>query len=58
MGMYEALATAARLTEDSETEQLARQLQREEKEDHILAWRALPETARAASELVLSKMDK
>jgi ferritin-like metal-binding protein YciE len=53
MGMYEALATAASISGDQTTESLARELQKEEKEDHTLAWQALPESARTASAMVL-----
>ncbi len=38
MAMYEALAMVARTAGDFATEQLARQLQREEKEDHSIVW--------------------
>jgi ferritin-like metal-binding protein YciE len=57
MGMYEALATAAQAAGDRATEALARELQQEEKEDHTLAWNALPETARASSQMILSETE-
>jgi ferritin-like metal-binding protein YciE len=41
MAMYEALATVAAQAGDRETEQLARQLQSEEKKDHQDSWRLL-----------------
>ncbi|HEY3742221.1 MAG TPA: DUF892 family protein [Bryobacteraceae bacterium] len=53
MGMYEALASAAAASNDSTTEQLARTLQSEEKDDHRLAWQALPQSVRSSSSLVL-----
>jgi ferritin-like metal-binding protein YciE len=45
MAMYEALATVAGASGDSATEQLARQLQREEKEDHAIVWSMLASSA-------------
>ena len=55
MGMYEALATAAKDCGDAVTERLARELQQEEMEDHTLAWDALPPTARESAQLTLSE---
>jgi ferritin-like metal-binding protein YciE len=43
--MYEALATVAAEAGDVETERLARQLQEEEREDHHVTWRILPDSA-------------
>ena len=54
MAMYEALQTAAKAAGDAETFTLAQQLQREESEDHRLAWEKLPEAARTSSRAVLS----
>ena len=48
MAMYESLAIAAREAGDAETEQLARQLQQEEREDYDIAWALLPESAARA----------
>lgn len=48
MGMYESLAAAAQAAGDTETAQLARQLQSEEKQDHTNAWEQLGRTARTA----------
>lgn len=45
MAMYEALAAVAEAAGDQETVALARELQKEEKEDHTLAWRKLSESA-------------
>jgi ferritin-like metal-binding protein YciE len=45
MAMYEALATVARSAGDFATEQLARQLQREEKEDYQIVWSMLGSSA-------------
>ncbi len=41
MAMYESLATVAQAAGDGETEQLARQLQAEEKEDYEQSWKLL-----------------
>jgi ferritin-like metal-binding protein YciE len=46
MAMYESLAAVARAAGDAQTEDLARQLQKEEKEDHSLAWDHLGRSAR------------
>jgi ferritin-like metal-binding protein YciE len=46
MAMYEALATVSRNAGDLKTEQLARQLQAEEKEDHKIVWAMLGSSAR------------
>ena len=54
MAMYESLATVANEAGDGETESLARELQEEEQEDHQLAWQALPRSARASLQTVLS----
>jgi len=54
MAMYEALQAVAVAANDIETATLARQLQAEEKEDHVLAWAQLPKSARASSQAVLS----
>jgi ferritin-like metal-binding protein YciE len=54
MAMYEALAAVARVSGDTETSSLARQLQSEEEEDHRLAWEELPQSARVSAQAVLS----
>jgi ferritin-like metal-binding protein YciE len=46
MAMYESLAVTARAAGDDATEQLARLLQGEEKEDHSLAWEHLNRSAK------------
>ncbi len=45
MAMYESLATVAQVAGDSETEQLARQLQTEEKDDYDKSWALLKPSA-------------
>jgi ferritin-like metal-binding protein YciE len=55
MGMYEALAVSAQAAGDDGTENLARQLQSEEKEDHSLAWENLARSAREATAQVMSR---
>jgi ferritin-like metal-binding protein YciE len=54
MAMYEALAATAEVAGDQETANLARQLQSEEKEDHLLAWRHLGESARRTTLAVMN----
>lgn len=56
MAMYEALASAAGEAGDTETEQLARQLQAEEREDFEQVWQALPSTALVAFETALRRV--
>jgi hypothetical protein len=46
MAMYESLATVAAAAGDPVTEQLARQLQAEEKDDYEKAWALLGPSAR------------
>jgi ferritin-like metal-binding protein YciE len=46
MAMYESLAAVAERAGDVETQRLARELQSEEKEDHLLAWDGLAPSAR------------
>ena len=53
MAMYESLATVSHAAGDSQTAQLARELQSEEKQDHILAWQNLGDTAREAMHVML-----
>lgn len=48
MAMYESLATVAAAAGDTTTEQLARQLQAEEKDDYERAWALLPASAQDA----------
>lgn len=55
MAMYESLACAAAAAGDNTTEQLARQLQAEEREDYDLAWKLLGPSATAAFQTVLSR---
>lgn len=50
MAMYEALATVSRAAGDFATEQLARQLQAEEKEDHATVWAMLGSSANRSFE--------
>lgn len=50
MGMYEALATVSHAAGDFTTEQLARTLQREEKEDHSIVWGLLGSSANRSFE--------
>ena len=52
MAMYESLATIANCMGDTKTEQLARQLQSEEKEDHELVWGMLGQSASRATQSV------
>jgi ferritin-like metal-binding protein YciE len=54
MAMYESLAATAEAVGDAETARLARQLQSEEKEDHVLAWQHLGASARSITAAVLS----
>jgi ferritin-like metal-binding protein YciE len=55
MAMYESLACAAAAAGDDATEQLARQLQTEEREDYELAWKLLGPSATAAFQTVLDR---
>ena len=48
MAMYESLAQVAAAAGDTVTEQLARQLQAEEKDDYEKAWALLGPSARDA----------
>lgn len=57
MAMYEALATASRTAGDFQTEQLARQLQAEEKEDHTMTWAMLASSARRSFEQARQQQD-
>jgi len=52
MAMYESLATVAASANDEETEQLARQLQREERDDYDQVWALLKPSAQASFETV------
>lgn len=52
MAMYESLASAAQAAGDRVTEQLARELQSEEREDYELAWDSLRQSAVRAFESV------
>lgn len=54
MAMYESLAAAATRAGDQQTATLARALQKEEQEDHTLAWQHLTQSARRSSAGVLS----
>jgi ferritin-like metal-binding protein YciE len=53
MAMYETLAAAAEAVGDPTTASLARELQSEEKEDHLLAWQHLGQSARSTTAAVL-----
>lgn len=55
MAMYESLATVAAAAGDTETEQLARELQAEEKDDYGKSWALLPASARSAFETVVQR---
>ena len=55
MAMYESLACAAAASGDNATEQLARQLQVEEREDYELAWKLIGPSATAAFRTVLNR---
>lgn len=55
LAMYEALASAAAEAGDTDTENLARQLQAEEREDFEQIWQALPSTALVAFETALRR---
>lgn len=54
MAMYEALATVAGAAGDTKTEQLARQLQAEEKDDYDKAWALLRPSAQASFQNLVS----
>jgi len=55
MAMYESLASVAAAAGDSETEVLARELQKEEREDYELAWNLLQTSARSSFETVVQR---
>lgn len=55
MAMYESLANVAAAAGDTQTEQLARQLQKEEKEDYDLSWQQLKPSALAAFQTVVQR---
>lgn len=55
MAMYASLATVAKAAGDTETEQLARQLQAEEKDDYETCWKLLYPSARASFETVIAR---
>lgn len=55
MAMYESLATVAAAAGDSKTEQLARQLQTEEKDDYDKAWALLKPSATDAFQYAVAK---
>jgi ferritin-like metal-binding protein YciE len=55
IAMYESLAQVSAAAGDRETEQLARQLQEEEREDYELAWKLLKPSALAAFQTVASR---
>lgn len=55
MAMYESLATVAQLAGDSQTEQLAKQLQKEEREDYEQSWNLLRPSADAAFRTVVQR---
>ena len=55
MAMYESLASVAKAAGDTKTEQLARELQAEEKEDFDMPWKLLSPSALNAFERVVQK---
>jgi ferritin-like metal-binding protein YciE len=55
MAMYESLASVAAAAGDTQTEQLARELQAEEKDDYEKAWKLLGPSARNAFEVVVAR---
>jgi len=55
MGMYESLAAAAETAGDQETVRLARELQKEEREDYDLAWQHLERSARNTTMQLLNR---
>lgn len=55
MAMYESLAAVAGAAGDTKTEQLARQLQAEEKDDYEKAWALLTPSATSAFETVVAR---
>jgi ferritin-like metal-binding protein YciE len=55
MAMYEALATVAAAAGDTVTESLARELQKEEKDDWDESWKLLPSSAVAAFQTVMAR---
>ena len=54
MAMYESLASVAAAAGDTQTESLARELQKEEKDDYDQSWALLQSSARAAFQKVIS----
>ena len=55
MAMYESLAQVSAAAGDVQTEQLARELQKEEREDYDLAWNLLKPSALAAYQTVVTR---
>ncbi len=55
MAMYESLASVAAAAGDTETEQLARQLQKEEHDDYEDSWKLLKSSALASFQTVLQR---
>jgi ferritin-like metal-binding protein YciE len=55
MAMYESLASVAAAAGDTKTESLARELQKEEKDDYDQSWMLLRPSALSAFETVLSR---
>lgn len=55
MAMYESLATVAAAAGDTKTESLARELQKEEKDDWDQSWALLPNSARASFQTVMAR---
>lgn len=55
MAMYESLASVAAASGDTKTEQLARELQKEEKDDWDQAWALLASSAKASFETVVRR---
>jgi ferritin-like metal-binding protein YciE len=54
MAMYESLALVSEAAGDTQTERLARELQKEEKEDYDKSWNLLASSAKAAYSKVAS----
>jgi ferritin-like metal-binding protein YciE len=55
MAMYESLATVAAASGDSQTERLARELQKEEKDDWDQSWALLRSSALSSFQTVVSR---
>ena len=58
MAMYEALASVAAAAGDTQTERLARELQKEERDDYEDSWQMLRSSALASFQTVLAREPK